>query len=272
MATISTALAYMPSGVGEACDAAAEISLVVTPDAASFVLVVPVRGYGEVAGEAQLTPTCATIFSRDAAAITWAPGSEWIAMRCSRSMIQAQASAVYGGARRLVRASLPVSVPQGSGALRSAAEGSRRGGAMPPSDLMKLLVDQHGLDAVFPLSRAATLARAELDRGTAGGDWSLDDLARRAGVTATTLQRGFRECIGTTVSAYAKMVRLREARGRLVDLRESRPIAAIAVAAGFANADRFARAYHQLFGETPTQTRSRAVRFDGIHVLKPYTK
>lgn len=271
MATVSTALAYMPSDAGGACDAAAGISLVVTPDAASFVLVVPVRGYGEVAGEAQLTPTCATIFSRDAAAITWAPGSDWIVMRCSRSAIQAQASAVYGGGRRLVRAVLSVAVPEGSGALRSAAEGSRRG-ATPPSDLMKLLVDQHGLDAVFPLSRAATFARAELDRGAEGGDWGLDDLARRAGVTATTLQRGFRECIGTTVSAYAKMVRLREARGRLVDLRESRPIAAIAVAAGFANADRFARAYHQLFGETPTQTRSRAVRFDGIHVLKPYTK
>lgn len=267
MAKVSTALAYMPPGEGGGRDAAGDVSLVVTPDIASFMLVIAVRGCGEVAGEARLTPACAALFSRDTAEIAWAPGSDWVAIRCSRATIQAQASAVHGGARRLVRGVLPVAVPDGRSALRWATEGGSRGDAPPPG-MMKLLVEQHGLDAVFPLSRAATFARAELDRGAAGGDCNLDDLARRAGVTATTLQRGFRDCIGTTVAAYAKMVRLREARGWLVDLRESRPIAAIAIAAGFTSAGRFTHAYRKLFGETPTETRSKAVRFDGIHVLK----
>lgn len=267
MAKVSAALASMPFRAREAREAAAGCSLVVTPDAASFVLVIALCGSGEVAGEARLTPACAAVFAHDAAEIAWTPDSDWIALRCARSTIQAQASMVYGGARRLARAVLPVVPPQGGGLPGWMAAGGRED-VTPPSWLMKSLVDQHGLDAAFPASRATSAARAELDRGATDSEWDLDDLARRAGVTGTTLQRGFRECIGMTVSAYARAVRLRQARGWLVDRRESRPMAAIAVAAGFTSADRFARAYQKLFGETPTETRSNAVRFDGIHILR----
>jgi AraC-like DNA-binding protein len=80
-------------------------------------------------------------------------------------------------------------------------------------------------------------------------------VARMVGVSARTLQYGFRQHVGLTPTAYARQVRLARAQR---DLREADPqretVAAVAHRWGFAHLGRFAAAYRDAYGETPSQT------------------
>lgn len=80
-------------------------------------------------------------------------------------------------------------------------------------------------------------------------------IARMVGVSARTLQDGFRRHIGMTPMAYARQVRLARAHR---DLREADPqretVAAIAHRWGFVHLGRFAAAYRNAYGTSPSQT------------------
>lgn len=175
-----------------------------------------------------------------------------------RSAIQARASADHGGARRLVRT---VFVLGAGTRLAGLAEANLVIDAMVAG-----LADEYGIDEACPPSRSISLARRRLDADPARA-WDLEDLASGVGVTPVTLQRGFRDCIGATVAGYAQAIRLGEARERLTNGRETRPLSAIAHATGFASVTAFARAYQRVFGETPTRTRADSVRYScGGHI------
>ncbi|NLS28473.1 HTH-type transcriptional activator RhaR [Sphingomonas sp. S2M10] len=105
------------------------------------------------------------------------------------------------------------------------------------------------------VSEAIRLVRAEHRQA-----FDVERLASMVGVTADTLRKGFRACLGMTVGAFIQSVRLDWAFARLSDLRECRSIAELAVAAGFSGGQNFSRHYVRRFAETPTQTRFRAVR------------
>ena len=77
-------------------------------------------------------------------------------------------------------------------------------------------------------------------------------LAREAGVHRVHLARAFREQTGVPVTAYARQLRLREAR-RL--LAEDLPLAGIAARAGFADQSHLTRAMHETWGITPAALR-----------------
>jgi AraC-like DNA-binding protein len=80
-------------------------------------------------------------------------------------------------------------------------------------------------------------------------------LAAATGVTARTLRTAFLTIMGVPVAAYVRDAQLRHARDRLNKAQDSRRIADIAHAAGFASAAAFTRAYQRLFNESPTETR-----------------
>ncbi|WP_164523280.1 helix-turn-helix transcriptional regulator [Sphingomonas koreensis] len=176
-----------------------------------------------------------------------------------RNAAQAWASEVHGGARRLARAAFVFQADAGLAALgNSGCESMQAGTAIQA--VIAALASHEGIDVACPPSRSISLARRRLDADPSRA-WDLDDLARGVGVTPITLQRGFRDCVGLTVASYAQRIRLSEARTRLASARETRPVSAIAHAAGFASVTAFTRAYQRVFGETPTKTRADHARF-----------
>jgi AraC-like DNA-binding protein len=81
------------------------------------------------------------------------------------------------------------------------------------------------------------------------------DLARIAGVSVRSLQEGFRRHVGMSPMAYLQQVRLSYAHE---ELRHPQPgrrsVAAIAHAWGFGHLGRFAAAYRERYGESPSAT------------------
>lgn len=102
--------------------------------------------------------------------------------------------------------------------------------------------------------RRARELREFLD-GDAFDGLSLDDLARRAGVNAGTLQRQFRAAFGSTIFEYLRESRLQRARVAL----ESRglSVAEAARLAAYTSPANFATAYKRRFGVSPKTARAR---------------
>lgn len=80
---------------------------------------------------------------------------------------------------------------------------------------------------------------------------ALTELAALAGVHASHLLRTFRRYHGTTIANYARQRRIERARAELA--KSTRPLAMIALDAGFVDQSHFTRVFKQAFGETPGQ-------------------
>jgi transcriptional regulator GlxA family with amidase domain len=111
------------------------------------------------------------------------------------------------------------------------------------------LVSLGRLDGYHPrLAQAVRLMESHVDRPL-----PVSAIARRAGVTARTLEKTFLSSIGETPGAYYLRLRLNVARRLVLDTRE--PMAAIAARTGFSSAAAFSRAFSRTFGEAPVRMR-----------------
>jgi AraC family transcriptional regulator len=86
------------------------------------------------------------------------------------------------------------------------------------------------------------------------GDLSLDELARRAGLSRFHFHRLFRTAVGETTKSYAHRLRLERAAYRLLLHRDS--ILDIAIDCGFASHETFTRAFRRRFGTSPRSYRT----------------
>ncbi|WP_022724411.1 AraC family transcriptional regulator [Rhodopseudomonas sp. B29] len=84
-------------------------------------------------------------------------------------------------------------------------------------------------------------------------DVGIDDMARAAGVSTSTLTRAFIKHRGYSPSAYAKRAKLSHARN-LLETGAATTVVGVALRCGFANPSRFAQDYREAFGEAPTET------------------
>jgi AraC-like DNA-binding protein len=91
-----------------------------------------------------------------------------------------------------------------------------------------------------------------------GGDISLVSLARLAGMSPFHLAHAFARDVGAPVHVYAEAVRMRRARELL---RDTAPLAEIALELGYADQSHFSRRFKQHRGVTPGQYR-RSARYD----------
>jgi len=91
-------------------------------------------------------------------------------------------------------------------------------------------------------------------------DMVLSDIAAAACLSGSTLWRLFREQLGRTPGVYLRELRLDGAHAELRRGSE-RPVQEVASRWGFQNASKFASAYRQRFGESPSETRSAKRRF-----------
>ena len=86
----------------------------------------------------------------------------------------------------------------------------------------------------------------------------IEDVARVAGMSVTSLHRHFRAITTMTPIQFQKLIRLQEARARL--LAEPGNVAAVGFAVGYESASQFSREYRRLFGLPPGQDVARLSR------------
>ncbi|RUZ97578.1 GlxA family transcriptional regulator, partial [Mesorhizobium sp. M7A.F.Ca.CA.002.05.1.1] len=111
------------------------------------------------------------------------------------------------------------------------------------------LVSLGRLDGYDPrLAQAIRLMESHVDQPL-----TIEAVAKRAGVTARTLESIFRKSIGETPGAYYLRLRLGAARRLVVDTRVA--MADIAGRTGFSSAAAFSRAFSRAFGEAPVRLR-----------------
>jgi transcriptional regulator GlxA family with amidase domain len=111
------------------------------------------------------------------------------------------------------------------------------------------LVSLGRLDGYDPrLAQAIRLMETHVDRPL-----TVAAIARRAGVTARTLEKIFTSAIGETPGGYYLRLRLNAARRLVLDTAE--PMADIAARTGFSSAASFSRAFSHAFGMPPTRMR-----------------
>lgn len=101
-----------------------------------------------------------------------------------------------------------------------------------------------------PLERSLRLIEAELF-----ADFDLGRLAKRSGVSVSTLARLFRARLKTTPYAYVKKRRMEEAR-QLLEQGEL-PVGQVAVLVGFANQGAFTDAFRSVYGRPPSALRKK---------------
>lgn len=119
--------------------------------------------------------------------------------------------------------------------------------------------DRAGAMVSYDVKRAIDYMRANFD-----APLTIADLTAVAGVPARTLFKHFQDFCGKTPMQYLRDERFEQARR---DLQQGRPgdcVSRIALEAGFAHLGRFAVEYRKRYGESPSQTLSRA---SGAHRL-----
>ncbi|WP_353721222.1 AraC family transcriptional regulator [Dyadobacter sp. 676] len=85
--------------------------------------------------------------------------------------------------------------------------------------------------------------------------FSIEELARVAGLNRTKLQEGFKELFGTTVFGYITDTRLEEARRHLLNTDSRLSIGEIAALSGYKNPQHFTAAFKKKFGYLPRDAR-----------------
>ena len=90
----------------------------------------------------------------------------------------------------------------------------------------------------------------------------LGTLSVVAGVSPRTLEKHFKQFLGTTPLGWVRRMRLSLARLRLLTADREATVTGVALASGFSQFGRFAIKYRQQFGELPSQTLKRTRALD----------
>ena len=89
--------------------------------------------------------------------------------------------------------------------------------------------------------------------------WTTVRLAAEVHLSVRALQEGFRRDLATPPMSYLRQVRLRRAREALqAAARDTTTVRAVAARLGIVHMGRFAAAYREAFGETPSETLNRS--------------
>jgi len=83
----------------------------------------------------------------------------------------------------------------------------------------------------------------------------IDDLARQAGMSASSFHQWFREITGMSPLQYQKQLRLQEARSILRN--ERKDVGTVSRCVGYASSSQFSREYSRLFGTPPVSELSK---------------
>lgn len=113
---------------------------------------------------------------------------------------------------------------------------------------------------VHPIPRSKIHRAIELIEQNPDAGLSLAELASAAGVTARALQRGFKEVVGMSPTAYVRAVQLDRVHTELIEGSGTVSITEVAMRWGFLHLGRFAQQYRERFGVSPSETVRRVLR------------
>lgn len=99
----------------------------------------------------------------------------------------------------------------------------------------------------------------EFIQAHADRDLTVGNLAAHAKVSTSALFAGFRRFRNTTPMAYLKSVRMQRVRDELRNAEPDATVTSIALRWGFHHLGHFAADYKNLYGESPSKTRERAL-------------
>lgn len=232
----------------------------ITPTEVMVHVLVPLAGHAVIVGNGEshtLEPGMALLVAgTEKITSVWIAGSRALILHVPRASIQAVSSHVYGNARRLAAIDCRFAITSQAIADENSAE-------MTEKRILENLVDALRASpqeaVLFPLARSVQRAVDHI-RANPVLTWTIADLAAVAGVTAGTLRRNFSTCLGMSVTQLVLQVRIEWVRARLESVTESRSIGELSIAAGFGASGMLNRTYQRHFGETPSQTRTRAFR------------
>jgi len=87
---------------------------------------------------------------------------------------------------------------------------------------------------------------------------AVGDLCQAFGVSRRTLSRAFRQTVGIGPATYLRRMRLGAVRSSILQSgRDGTTVSEIAIDHGFWHLGRFAEQYREMFGESPSETKSR---------------
>ncbi len=232
----------------------------ITPTEAMVHVLVPLAGHAVIVGNGEshtLEPGMALLIAgTEKITSVWVAGSRALILHVPRASIQAVSSRLYGNSRRLAAIDCRFALVAQAVVPDDAAE-------MTEKRILETLVDALRASpqeaVLFPLARSVQRAVDHI-RANPVLSWTIADLAAVAGVTAGTLRRNFSTCLGMSVTQLVLQARIEWVRGRLESVTESRSIGELSIAAGFGASGMLNRTYQRHFGETPSQTRTRAFR------------
>ncbi|MGO4392305.1 anthranilate 1,2-dioxygenase regulatory protein AndR [Variovorax sp. M-6] len=204
-------------------------------------------------------------------AATFTSGSEQFVLRIGQEAVRAHTGMddlVFDPRLELTRAELQPWLWQlqalgGSIPLVECAQRNPKVGVELERLLIHLLMDGQSWNKA-PTVRAQGISPRSVKRAEAfihsnyHNPIRLDDIATAADVPVRTLLAGFKRFKSCSPVQYLKEVRLEMARAQLLDGNVDVGITPLAFECGFAHLGRFARAYWERFGETPSQTSKRA--------------
>jgi AraC-like DNA-binding protein len=137
------------------------------------------------------------------------------------------------------------------------------------SELMFVEVVRHHLAALPPGQSGwlAGLRDAEVGKGLAllhrepARDWTVEDLARQAGLSRSTFAERFTQLVGMPPMQYLARWRMQVAAGLLAS--DDRKIAAVALEVGYESEAAFSRAFKALVGCSPVSWKKLSAGRDG---------
>jgi len=93
--------------------------------------------------------------------------------------------------------------------------------------------------------------------------FTIDDLARRIGMSTSSFHQWFRNITGMSPLQYQKQLRLQEARSILRNERQD--VGAVSRRVGYESASQFSREYSRLFGNPPVEEISNSISRSRMH-------
>ncbi|MCL2532809.1 MAG: AraC family transcriptional regulator [Nocardiaceae bacterium] len=240
------------------------------PDA--FAVNIPLSGRLEsVTGRHEISsaPGTATICPPDVLTTfpRWGASCAILGVRIDRTYLEQEMSRTLGRPGAQLPLQLDLSTPAGASWLRFVRSMSEQ--MRDPSSVVRNdLVSAQLLSAV---TTGFVLAAIPEDVPSAGEarprivkrvidaihddpahDWNVLEMAERAGVGVRRLQDGFRRYVGRSPTEYLADVRLGRVREDLANAGPDDTVRAIALRWGFAHTGRFAAAYRNRFGRSPS--------------------
>jgi AraC-like DNA-binding protein len=125
--------------------------------------------------------------------------------------------------------------------------------------LLRVIVERAGASTTSwsgALRDRAVRAALELLHGDVGFGWTLDELARRVGVSRSVLAARFRAAVGDTPLNHLRTLRMQAAMRLLTETDER--LEAVAHTVGYQDAFGFSKVFKKVVGTSPREFRRRA--------------